>query len=78
MLADVWGKHSVESYSGLKSAVEFTDEHSPMRCGVPTKTKHETAEGLQALVQEVAGPAGLCIGKTHWDGGAEYKGRRHE
>ena len=63
--ADVWGKHSVASYSGCQSAVMFTDDHSRMRWGVPIKTKDATAEGLHALVQEVADPAGLCIGKVH-------------
>ena len=41
--------------------------------GVPIKTKDETTEGLQALVQKVADPKGLCIGKVHCDGGAEFK-----
>ena len=36
--ADVWGKHSVESYSGCQSAVMFTDDPSRVRWGVPTKT----------------------------------------
>ena len=76
--ADVWGKQSVESYSGCQSAVMFTDDHSRMRLGVPTKTKYATAEGLHALVQEVANSAGLCIGKIHCDGGAEFKGRFQE
>ena len=52
----------------------FTDDKSRMRWGVPIKTKDETAEGLQALVQEVADPEGPCIGKVHCDGGAEFKG----
>ena len=52
----------------------FTDDNSRMRWGVPIKTKDETAEGLQALVQEVADPEGPCIGKVHCDGGAEFKG----
>ena len=51
----------------------FTDDKSRMRWGVPIKTKDETAEGLQALVQEVADPEGPCIGKVHCDG-AEFKG----
>ena len=42
-----------------------------MRWGVPIKTKDATAEGLHALVHEVADPAG--IGKMHCDGGAEFK-----
>ena len=65
--AEVWGKHSVESYSDRQSVVMFTDDHSRVRWGVPIKTKDATAEGLHALVQEVADPAGLCIGKIHCD-----------
>ena len=78
MHADVWGKHSVESYSGCQSVVMFTDDHSRMSWGVPIKTKNATAEGLHALVQQVADPAGLCIGVIHCDGGAEFKGRFQE
>ena len=74
MHADVWGKHSVETYSGCQSAVMF----SRMRWGVHVKTKDATTEVLHALVQEVADPAGLCIGKIHCDGGAEFKGRFQE
>ena len=48
-----------------------TDDHSRIRWGVPIKTKDATAEGLHALVQEVADPVGLCIGKIHCGGGAE-------
>ena len=50
----------------------FTDDKSRMRRGVPIKTKDESAQGRQALVQEVAG---LCVGKVHRDGGVEFKGR---
>ena len=46
-----------------------------MRWGVPIITKDETAEGLQALIQEVTDPEGLCIGKVHCDGGVELKGK---
>ena len=53
----------------------FTDDKSRMRWGVPIKTKDETEEGLQALVQEVDDPEDLCIGKVHGDGGAAFKGR---
>ena len=73
--ADVWGKTPVESYSGCQSAVIFTDDKSRMRWGVPIKTKDETAEGLQAPVQEVADLEGVCIGEVQCDGGAEFKGR---
>ena len=58
--------------------MKFTDDKSRIRWGVPIKTKDETAEGLQALVQEVADPEGLCIGKVHCDGGPEFKGRFQE
>ena len=37
--ADVWGKHSVESYGGCQSAVMCTDDHSRMRWGVPLGLK---------------------------------------
>ena len=56
----------------------FTEDHSHMRWGVPIKTKDAPAEGLHAFVQEVADPAGLCIGKIQCDGGAEFKGRFQE
>ena len=36
---------------------------------------YKRQEGLHALVQEVADPAGLCIRKLHCDGRAEFKGR---
>ena len=49
-----------------------------MRWGVPIKTKGATAEGLHALAQEVSDPTGLCMGKIHCDGGAEFKGRFQE
>ena len=75
--AYVWGKHPVESYSSCHSVVMFTDDKSRMRWGVPIKTKDETAEGLQLLVQDVADPEGLCIGNVHCDGGG-FKGRFQE
>ena len=75
--ADAWVKRSVESYSGCRSAVMFTDDQSRMRWGFPIKSKDATAAGLH-LAQEVADPAGLCIGKLHCDGGAEFKGRFQE
>ena len=56
----------------------FTDDHSRMRWGVSIKTEDATAEALHALVQEVADPAGLCIGKIQCDGGAEFEGRFQE
>ena len=65
--ADVLGKHPAESYRGYQSEVMFIDGKSRMRWRVPIKTKDETAEGLQALVQEVADPEGLYIGKAHCD-----------
>ncbi|CAB1106814.1 unnamed protein product [Ectocarpus sp. CCAP 1310/34] len=73
--ADVWGKHSVNSYGGRQSAVMFTDDASRMRFGFPIKTKAETAEALQSLIRDVADPLGQSIGTVHCDDGAEFKGR---
>ena len=56
----------------------FTHDNSHMRWGAPIKTTAPAAEGLHALVQEVADPAGVCIGKIHCDGGAEFKERFQE
>ena len=53
----------------------FTDNKSGIQWGIPIKSKEETAEGLQVLVQQVAYPDGLCISKLHCNGRAEFKGR---
>ena len=41
----------------------FTDDHSRTRWGVPIKTKDAMAEGLHALVQEVADLQVSALGK---------------
>ena len=71
----MWENHLVDSHRGCLSAVMFTDDKSQMTWRVPIEIKDETAEGCQALVQEVADPEGVCIGKAHCDGGADFKGR---
>ena len=78
MHADASGKYSVELYSDCQRAVMFTHDNSHMRWGAPIKTTAPAAEGLHALVQEIDDPAGLCIGKIHCDGGAEFKGTFQE
>ncbi|CAB1118547.1 unnamed protein product [Ectocarpus sp. CCAP 1310/34] len=72
---DLWGKHGVPSYSGCQHIEMFTDHKSRMRWGIPLKTKDEVTDALETLIKEVADPEGICIGKIHCDGAADFKGR---
>lgn len=74
---DLWGKHPVVSQGGCQSLVAFTDDKSRMRCtgGVAIKSKDEDAEALEMVIQDVADPIKICIGKIRCDGGAEFQGR---
>ncbi|CAB1121517.1 unnamed protein product [Ectocarpus sp. CCAP 1310/34] len=60
---------------GIKGAVMFTDDLSRMRFVFLLKTKDGVAESLQELIQNEADPLGICIGKVHCDGRADFKGR---
>ncbi|CAB1114301.1 unnamed protein product [Ectocarpus sp. CCAP 1310/34] len=51
-----------------------TDDKSRMRRGIPLKAKDEATDALETLIKEVADPEGICIGKIHCDGAADFKG----
>ena len=53
----------------------FTDDMSRMRWVVTTKTKDAAAYALSQVIQHVADPEGICIGKMRCDGGDELRGR---
>lgn len=72
---DLWGKHATKWYGGCQSLVMFIGDKSQTRWGVPFKRKDEAAEAPLMVIQDVAGPEGICIGRMKCDGAAEFKGR---
>ena len=72
---DLWGKHPVASYVGCQSLAMFTDGMSRMRWVVIIITKDEAAEALSQVIQHVADPEDICIGKIKCDGEGEFRGR---
>ena len=52
----------------------FTDDMSRMRWVVIIKTKNEAADALSQVIQDIADPEGICIGKIRCDGEGEFRG----
>ena len=71
---DLWGKHPVVLYGGCQSIAMFTDDMSRMRWVVLIRTKDEAVDALKQVVEDIADPEGMCVGKIRCDGGGEFKG----
>ena len=71
----LWGKRPVVLYGDCQPIAMFADDMSRMRWVVLIRTKDEAADALKQVVQDVADPEGICVGKIRCDGGGQFKGR---